>query len=79
VVSLMLSDIIMPEMNGHQLARLVRQKYPAIKIQLMSGFDDRETKSDSEPEHGPLLYKPFDASSLLQRVRKLLDQDTSKA
>ena len=74
-IDLMVSDIIMPEMNGYQLTDIVLKRYPAIKIQLVSGFVDKITDSvidDSLKQQ--LLYKPFNQKTLLKRIRLLLDQ-----
>lgn len=73
-VDLMISDIIMPEMNGYQLASSVREKYPNVKIQLASGFaDDRDIDEVSKDLQRNLLYKPYDIQNLLSKVRGLLD------
>lgn len=75
-VDLLLSDIIMPGMDGYQLSTEVSQRFPKIKIQLASGFsanlhqnlDDKNKKL-----HDDLLHKPYRKDKLLQRVRNLLD------
>lgn len=73
-IDLLLSDVIMPEMDGYQLSEIVREKYPTIKIQLASGFsDDRHIDSTYPSLHENLLHKPFLAKTLLKRVRELLD------
>ena len=77
-IDLVFSDIIMPEMNGYQLATEVRNLYPDIKIQLASGF--------SESSHIDLvgktlqenvLHKPYKAQELLQRLQVLLTETKS--
>lgn len=73
-IDLMLSDIIMPEMSGYQLAALVREKYPAIKIQLASGFADHRDEGMVDKElHKNLLHKPYNAKNLFQAIRIRLD------
>ena len=69
---LMISDVVMPDMNGYELAAIVKDKYPSINIQLVSGFNGDLNEVDKALE-SELLSKPFDALTLLQRVRKLLD------
>ena len=73
-VDLLLSDIIMPEMDGFQLAKVVNEKYPAIKIQLVSGYtDNRERKYEKETWYNEILYKPIHGKTLLLRIRELLN------
>ena len=43
-IDLLFSDVIMPEMDGYQLAVIVQKKYPDVKIQLASGFADTRHK-----------------------------------
>ncbi len=71
-VDLLITDIIMPEMDGYQLAAMVKEKYPDIKIQLASGFfDDRNMGMVDESLKQNILYKPISAQILLQRIREL--------
>jgi len=73
-VDVLLSDVIMPEMDGYQLAKIVREKYPNIKIQLASGFsDDRHINMVNESLHENLLHKPYHSKKLLLRIRELLE------
>lgn len=73
-VDLLLSDVIMPEMDGYQLAAVVQERYPGVKIQLASGFaDDRHVGMVDESLHAELLHKPYQANALLKRIRGLLD------
>jgi len=72
-VDLMLSDVIMPEIDGYQLAASVQKKYPDVKIQLVSGFsDDRHLNMVDDNLHKNLISKPYNAQELLQGIRKLL-------
>ena len=74
-IDLMLSDIIMPEINGYQLASTVLQKYPNIKIQLTSGFSN-ESNADivDESLRRNILRKPYNSITLLKIIRGLLDE-----
>jgi len=75
-IDLLLSDVIMPEIDGYQLAQTVQKKYPTIKIQLASGFigDDNHANLVGDDLHKNLLYKPYDPKTLLLRIRELLDR-----
>lgn len=71
-IDLLLTDVIMPEMDGYQLAAIVKEKYPAIKIQLVSGFADSDHANivdDELREH--IVYKPFNSQDLLKRICEL--------
>lgn len=74
-VDLLLSDVVMPVMNGYELVAIVKEKYPGLKIQMASGFtgDNLEEFKDNEL-HKNILHKPYRVASLLQRVRELLDE-----
>lgn len=74
-VDLIFSDVVMPEMDGFQLAAIVQKQYPAIKIQLASGFsDERHILMKDDTLYNNLLEKPYHSISLLKRIRELLDQ-----
>jgi len=74
-VDLLLSDIIMPGMNGYQLAAHVKQNYPHVKIQLMSGYSDVGDDSEIDDElKKQQLRKPVDATVMLQRIRSLMNK-----
>ena len=75
-VDLLLSDVIMPEIDGFQLAKVVHEKYSAIKIQLVSGFTDNrenEYKKEKDTWYNEVLHKPIHAKTLLLRIRELFD------
>lgn len=75
-VDLVVTDIIMPEMDGYELAYQIRQHFPKMKIQLVSGFNDsrHQDKIDNKLQQS-LLYKPLNSKILLKRIRDLLDEE----
>lgn len=73
-VDLMISDVLMPEMNGYQLSSIVQEKYPSIKIQLVSGFtDNKEIEHLDNTLHKNMIGKPYNAKTLYKKIRELLD------
>ena len=73
-VDLLLSDVIMPDMDGYALAAQVKELYPSIKVQLTSGYAEMEHVSKVDEElQLKLLTKPYSLETLLRCVRELLD------
>ena len=72
-VDLVLSDVIMPDMDGYQLANKIKNIYPNIKIQMASGFSDVEdSESPNDALHNDRLQKPYKTSALLKKIYTLL-------
>ena len=73
-VHLLLTDIVMPNMDGFQLCALVQKKFPSVLIQLSSGYSSEYDSSmiDNKLVEN-LLHKPFSQLMLLKRIRELLD------
>lgn len=75
-VDLLISDVILPGMDGYQLATEVEKRFPKIKIQMVSGFsDERNSNLTNDTLHQQRLHKPFSSEKLLRRIRKLLDEE----
>ncbi|MFK5915752.1 MAG: PAS domain S-box protein [Woeseiaceae bacterium] len=72
-IDLLVSDVIMPEIDGYELATIVQDKYPNIKIQLVSGFTGLENDDyEDNVLFKTLLHKPYTAKSLLKSIQDLL-------
>ena len=74
-ISLLLTDVVMPNMSGRELARICHAQYPELRVLYMSGYTN-----DAVGQHGLLepglafIQKPFAGPVLLQRVRAVLDR-----
>jgi signal transduction histidine kinase/PAS domain-containing protein len=76
-IDLLLTDVVMPEMLGNEVARLVHAVRPALPVLYMSGYAQPVLDT-----HGAfanqidLLEKPFSEATLLTRVRRAIDNGT---
>ena len=70
---LLLTDIVMPEMDGIELARRATELDPDIKIMFITGFAAVALNPDSTaPKHAKVLSKPFHLRDLVNEVQKML-------
>jgi signal transduction histidine kinase/CheY-like chemotaxis protein len=76
-ISLLLSDVIMPELNGRELYERIITVNPDIKVLFMSGYtDDVITNRGVLPEGINFIHKPFTISQLARKVRAVLDGES---
>ncbi len=72
-IDMVLTDIVMPRMNGVELAAALKERLPQIKVLFMSGYTD-----EAVVRHGilavgaPFLQKPFTASALRAKINEVL-------
>ncbi|MBI5743953.1 MAG: PAS domain S-box protein [Elusimicrobia bacterium] len=77
-VQLVLTDLIMPKMDGARLAQALEEKYPEIKVVFMSGYSDDAVLQEAGFKAGtPFLQKPVTENDLLRQVRRTLDGDAT--
>ncbi|MBW6523746.1 response regulator [Sphingomonas sp. RHCKR47] len=70
--SLIVSDVMMPVMDGPTLARAVRQRYPDIPILFMSGYAEEQLRRSIDLDHVAFLPKPFSVQQLAEAARDAL-------
>jgi len=73
-VDLLISDVVMPEMDGARLAESVLKMHPSASVLLISG-QQREVPSTLRSERVKFLKKPFFPSQLIQLLRELLPEE----
>jgi len=72
-VDLLLADVVMPGMSGHELAAKFEGLSPGTRILLMSGYAEQLAVCQSSPHARKWLAKPFSIHTLLRAVREALD------
>lgn len=73
-IDLVMTDVVMPQMGGRELAGRIAAQYPHIKILFTSGYaDDLIVKHDVNEANTDFIQKPFTLETLALKVRKVLD------
>jgi PAS domain S-box-containing protein len=78
-INLLLTDVVMPEMNGRDLAQNMLPLYPQIKHLFMSGYTANVIAHQGVLDEGVhFIQKPFSVNDLATKVREALDRDHDK-
>jgi CheY-like chemotaxis protein len=77
-IHLLLTDVVMPGMSGHELAKRLTGRYPNLRVLYMSGYTYNVIAQGGTLEEGiSFLQKPFTPQVLTQKVREVLDRSVS--
>ncbi|QAU46567.1 hybrid sensor histidine kinase/response regulator [Bradyrhizobium guangzhouense] len=76
-VDLVFSDVIMPGMNGVELAGIIRERYPGLPVVLTSGYSN--VLAESAHRGFELIQKPYSVESLSRILRKAITEKLSVA
>lgn len=73
-VDLIMTDVVMPNMNGRELAAQLRNLWKGCKVLYMSGYtEDIALRHQLQGESADFIKKPFNTVTLLNKVREVLD------
>ncbi len=84
-IDLLLTDVVMPELSGPELAARLRSMRPGLEILYMSGYADTRLRGKCQDSGGQdpgacqLIEKPFQPEELARRVRKILGDPRKQA
>ena len=77
-IALVITDVVMPGMNGRDLAGRLRVLRGDLKVLFTSGYNDQDfAQREIQSPGAILLEKPIDAKTLLARIREILDSDAA--
>ena len=78
-IHLLLTDVVMPRMNGRELAQRIKERRPGLRVLYMSGYGEDFIAHRGVVEEGAsLISKPFTQESLARRLREALDVESGK-
>ncbi len=69
---LVLTDIVMPEMDGIQLSKVITDQYPEVKIMFMTGFSVVGMNKKDIEQQSHVVSKPFHLNDLISQIDKTL-------
>ena len=77
-IDLLITDVVMPEMNGRDLAERVSRLRPGISVLFMSGYAANIVRLEKDLEIGRgFIKKPFSLRGLATKLREVLDSNAS--
>lgn len=77
-IDLLLTDIVMPEMNGADLAQRMRTRLPELVTIFMSGYAEHDVLKKAKLSSAVHIQKPFTIDALLSRVSEALNENSRR-
>jgi two-component system, cell cycle sensor histidine kinase and response regulator CckA len=79
-IHMLLSDVVMPQMQGPQLAEKILRERPSTRVLFMSGFAEPILDAGGHLDAGmTLIEKPFSGPKLLTKIAQILERDGDRA
>jgi PAS domain S-box-containing protein len=76
-IHLMITDLVMPNIGGRELAQRLTPLRPQMKVLFMSGYSEHTANSEDNGLPATVLQKPFSLDALARNVRRVLDEPGS--
>jgi signal transduction histidine kinase len=76
LIHLLITDVVMPELGGCELAEELKRLRPRTKVLFTSGYLDTAVHDQSADPHAVVLQKPFPLTVLANKIREVLDRPT---
>jgi two-component system cell cycle response regulator CpdR len=73
IFDLLLSDIVMPEMDGIELAQRCKEISPSTKVMFITGFAAVTLRANRDAPHAKMLSKPFHLRDLVLEVERMFE------
>jgi PAS domain S-box-containing protein len=78
-IALLLTDVVLPRIDGPEIALRAREIRPTLRVLFMSGFSEEKLLEHGIAREEPnLIAKPFTPSDLLHAIRRVLDEPTEE-
>jgi len=75
-IDLIILDVVMPKLGGHQVLEIVRKTKPSLPVLLTTGYSPGKFQmGDDSANRVKMIQKPYDPSQLFQSVRELIDRE----
>ena len=79
-IHLLLTDVVMPQVGGHELAKQIKSMRPRIKILFTSGYPEHTALNEKAGQPAVILQKPYPLNTLASSIRQMLDAaDSARA
>ena len=78
-IAMLVSDVVMPGLNGHELSQMLRHRAPRLRTLFVSGYSFDARGDGAGFDDASFLAKPYDPADLARRVRAVLDSASASS